>query len=553
MADTALIRLRLGMVLSFLVPAAFATLLLVSELATSSRLVLAAQALLVCVIGAASAVVTRAVVRRSRAVQAVLVSEVLRRERAEAELLAAARDLERRSAFLGGLVNTAGVEIVAVDQDGNSALWNGASRAAYGVTGSDEEIGRAHDWAERFAVLDAHGEPLAADRLPLVRALHGESVRGESLIIATSGQPPRHLIANADTIVLPSGEVLGAVVASLDVTVLKAREAELQRVNRDLDAVARAKTAIMAGTDARQAVCRAALEVTGSIVSLLMEPTPDRTELIATATTGIEVPVIAVPIDAPSRVATAFRTGQVQLVPNVRTDAVTNKGSLASLDAASGDGPLAQSAIYIPVVRDGVVRAVLIAVMAEQVALGDLRLLALLDMLAADAALALEREDLLRRLSGEALTDPLTGLPNRRAWDDALAREIARAGRAGTALTVAVLDLDHFKRFNDAFGHPAGDALLASAATHWRDQVRAGDTVARLGGEEFGVILPDCSGEHAELLITRLLADLPFEQTASAGVAEWAGDSVRDLLSRADQALYRSKADGRARLTRSGT
>ncbi|MCW2622726.1 MAG: diguanylate cyclase, partial [Frankiales bacterium] len=149
---------------------------------------------------------------------------------------------------------------------------------------------------------------------------------------------------------------------------------------------------------------------------------------------------------------------------------------------------------------------------------------------------------------GEALTDPLTGLPNRRAWDDALARELALARQQGRPLTVALLDLDRFKAFNDSQGHPAGDALLVGATRLWRDRLRTGDLLARLGGEEFGVLLYNCSLADGAVLVERLLGDLPSDQTCSAGLAELGDETARELLTRADQALYRAKAGGRARL-----
>src|SRR6185312_7584787 len=93
-----------------------------------------------------------------------------------------------------------------------------------------------------------------------------------------------------------------------------------------------------------------------------------------------------------------------------------------------------------------------------------------------------QRHALVRRLETLALTDQLTGLPNRRAWEDTLARELARAARDTLPVCVAVLDVDAFKRYNDDRGHLAGDALLSQAAEAWRAQLRGGDVLARYGG-----------------------------------------------------------------------
>ena len=172
----------------------------------------------------------------------------------------------------------------------------------------------------------------------------------------------------------------------------------------------------------------------------------------------------------------------------------------------------------------------------------------LLQLLAAEAAITIQRTDLLVQLQASARTDPLTGLPNRRVWDEDLEREIARARRHGGALCLAMLDLDRFKAFNDHHGHQAGDRLLAATAVAWRPVLRATDTLARYGGEEFAVLLPHSDEEGAMTVVERLLEVVPLGQTASAGVAVWDGkESADELLARADAALYEAKGAGRAR------
>jgi diguanylate cyclase (GGDEF)-like protein len=161
---------------------------------------------------------------------------------------------------------------------------------------------------------------------------------------------------------------------------------------------------------------------------------------------------------------------------------------------------------------------------------------------------ARERERLLELLHTAALTDELTGLPNRRARDRQLERELARAGRQVDSLCVAVLDLDNFKRFNDTHGHAGGDELLRSATAAWSTQLRATDLLARHGGEEFTLLLPECDERDALVLVERLRATTPAGQTVSAGLAAWDGEESADaLLERADDALYAAKAGGRDR------
>jgi diguanylate cyclase (GGDEF)-like protein/PAS domain S-box-containing protein len=159
-----------------------------------------------------------------------------------------------------------------------------------------------------------------------------------------------------------------------------------------------------------------------------------------------------------------------------------------------------------------------------------------------------ERAELMARMEQLALTDELTGLPNRRAWDDELARELARAKRHQERLSVAMIDLDHFKEFNDEHGHQAGDHLLREAASAWRPAVRASDFVARYGGEEFAVLLPGCPPASATEVVDRIRAATPMGETCSAGIAAWDGEeSAASLVSRADAALYEAKRAGRDR------
>ncbi len=158
-------------------------------------------------------------------------------------------------------------------------------------------------------------------------------------------------------------------------------------------------------------------------------------------------------------------------------------------------------------------------------------------------------ERLLAESEARARTDPLTGLANRRAWDEELRRELARAGRQGWPVCVAMLDLDHFKAFNDDQGHLAGDELLKESAATWRVVLRAADFIARYGGEEFSVLLPNCSTGDAVQVVERLRVATPMGQTCSAGVASWDGsESASELLRRADGALYSAKRAGRDRL-----
>ncbi|MNZ83522.1 Response regulator PleD [compost metagenome] len=159
----------------------------------------------------------------------------------------------------------------------------------------------------------------------------------------------------------------------------------------------------------------------------------------------------------------------------------------------------------------------------------------------------------------KALTDPLTGLPNRAGLDERLELEMERWQRYGGDLLLAVLDVDHFKRINDEFGHLAGDKVLKIIATELAKRLRRTDFIARYGGEEFVMLLPSTSLENGQQLLEALrnaIADCPFHFrgkrlaiTCSAGLAQFnPGDRSETVFERADQALYRAKRSGRNRL-----
>lgn len=177
----------------------------------------------------------------------------------------------------------------------------------------------------------------------------------------------------------------------------------------------------------------------------------------------------------------------------------------------------------------------------------------------AHAALALSNADLRQEVAKLAASDSLTGLPNRRALMTALQRELSRSARSAEPLSVAVVDVDHFKRVNDTFGHLAGDEVLREVASAMVSSLRDLDIVARYGGEEFAVVLPNCGAEQARAALERMRAAVAQTQTVtrvtvSAGVATVDGGVMdgEQVLAAADEALYNSKNTGRDRVTVAG-
>ena len=167
-------------------------------------------------------------------------------------------------------------------------------------------------------------------------------------------------------------------------------------------------------------------------------------------------------------------------------------------------------------------------------------------LIAGEAGASLHAARLRAELEASAITDPMTGALNRRAWDRALVDLTTAAGRTGRPLGLALLDLDNFKAYNDAFGHNAGDRLLREFAEDARRCLRVGDVFARWGGEEFVVALPDCAPEESTRIVERVRRAVPDGRTCSAGLTTWVpGEPVTSCIARADAALYDAKQGGR--------
>ena len=256
---------------------------------------------------------------------------------------------------------------------------------------------------------------------------------------------------------------------------------------------------------------------------------------------GVEVPVDGF---APDR-CWALRRGQSHFVTAPDCDVVC--GHVADEEAIYHCAPLLASGEVIGVLY-----------LQGRIA-GDGRFQ--LTVLAENIASALVNHRLQRDLREQTIRDPLTGLFNRRYMEETLATEIARTARSGAPLSLVMCDVDHFKRFNDEFGHDAGDTVLQSVAAEMRGLFRDGDVVCRFGGEEFTIIAP---GTMAAALVSRVervrhaVADLKVHQSGrrlgsismSFGIATWTPDMSRDsaaLIHAADAALYQAKREGRNR------
>jgi diguanylate cyclase (GGDEF)-like protein len=312
----------------------------------------------------------------------------------------------------------------------------------------------------------------------------------------------------------------------------------------NLEAVSEVARQLATQSDSRAvgwAICSAAVRTAGASAAVLWRPTIAGDALQADAAAGADVEGIHLPFVTPSSGAIQVFTSAEDRFEPMRT------GHSAQELAPSFE---AGAALWEPVLKDeGAAVGVLAVYWRDRLEELSDETQRALRLLALEAAIAIDRGELLGRLEVAARTDDLTGLLNRRAWDEELGRELARADRSGAALCVAILDLDRFKAYNDTHGHQAGDRFLKQIAGQWSQSLRTGDIIARYGGEEFALALPGTNLEHAQQMLERLREALPEDQTCSAGVCQWDGEeSAEQLTARADTLLYAAKAAGRDRV-----
>lgn len=331
-----------------------------------------------------------------------------------------------------------------------------------------------------------------------------------------------------------------------DVTDLRAHEAAQRRHAEQLAAITDVIREIghCDPLDARPTICRTALALSDGACAVSLWEVDRDGSLVTTATRPETTSPYRIGVHAREHGANVvMTTGQPLFVRDARESPHCDRRIIELLGAAS--------VLFHPIADATGMRGALAIswpAMREEPADGELLLLG---VLAGEASIAMQRADLLGRLDELTRTDELTGLPNRRAWDELLTHELAIGERQGQPVSVAMLDLDFFKKYNDEHGHLAGDRLLRAAAATWQATLRATDVLARWGGEEFALLLPGCDGAGAAVLIERLRGTLPDGVTFSAGVATATADghtAPRALVDAADQALYLAKAGGRDRV-----
>ncbi len=403
----------------------------------------------------------------------------------------------------------------------------------------DDVIGR--DWVQ--LVVEPHLQELAAEALarmidptsgPL--AMAPRYFQFEHAILNGVGE--RRVFRWRTTVRTETGQILGTVTSGVDITEVRQAERQLLREQRDLARLALLAKAVAREPDARGFVVEGILDLADANLAALCEPSDSGDELVVTRSTRTNLIGTRIPLSGTaSGTVLAYASGEPVFVADAAESPIVNQG----LRKLSGGA----SFLFQPVVLDGNVAAVLTVSWEERVAELGTRHTNLVALAADEAAAALQRLAAQRRWEEAALTDDLTGVPNRRAFERMFDEALRHATEDHHPLAVALMDLNGFKLLNDSEGHAAGDRVLKESAALWAGELRPTDVLARLGGDEFAVLLPSCGVGHSHAVASRLRNALRHEAGCGVGIAVWnRTESAADLLHRADQALYADKARG---------
>jgi diguanylate cyclase (GGDEF)-like protein len=467
------------------------------------------------------------------------------------------------------VLSSVGDGVAICNQDGGSLYFNAAARQILGLGGKDAPIDiRAHG-ASLYYLHEFSSVP--EDELPLVRALRGEDTSDVELFARGPGLPDGAVICvNARPIRGRDGHVVGGIAILGDVGARKRAEEELRTANAKLgewvaELERRAQVTLLMNEMAELLQsCRTMDEfsfVVSRFASRIFEHEEGAVFVVSSSRSALELVTQWGGTEVKERVfpphgCWALRRGRI------------HRSGGAALGPACDHAQSGGTTEYtcIPMMGQGEALGILHIGRSSAAKMGPSELSALVEesrlrttiAVAEHVALALANLKLRETLRMQAIRDPLTGLFNRRYMEESLERELVRAERSQTSVAAIMIDIDHFKRFNDTFGHAAADFALRNTSEVLRASIRADDIACRYGGEELVVILPDTTLRDAVERAEMLRAAISGQQlrfngvalgaiTASFGVAASSSQgTTRDSLLRyADECLYEAKRRGR--------
>lgn len=418
-------------------------------------------------------------------------------------------ELARERELLDVVLDSIDVGVVVCAQDGTITLFNRAARELHGLPAAP--VG-AQGWAAHYDLFAADGHsPLAAEQVPLFRALAGEVVKNAEMTVRPKNGDPRFLFASGRALHGRDGANIGAVIAMKDVTSLKDSERRLEASERLLRTVADNLPVLIAYVDReeRYRFANATYEAWFGVAPA---------QMIGRSVAQVIGPGL-------------YASARASLRACLDGRPVRFEG-----EAPGPDGARHVEVVGIPDSGDGATGGVY--------------------LLVSDITIAKRHGEELKRL---ARVDALTGLPNRRSYEERLQEALQRARRGRRGLALMFLDLDHFKQINDTLGHAGGDRALQEFGRRLKGAVRTTDVVSRLGGDEFTIILEGLrDAREAEIVAAKIIdafaapVDLGADSrrlSTSIGIAytEASAIDAPTLGQQADAALYRAKAAGRGR------
>jgi len=443
--------------------------------------------------------------------------------------------------------------VVVADGAGNFTLFNSAAERILGIGSVPSN---PKDWSSLYGLFHTDERtPFPADRLPLARALRGEESHDVELFVRNERIPSGVSISvNGRPLRDAQGVVKGGIAVFHDITARKLAEARRLREITLLNELGELLQACHTAEEAYDLIGRKSRQLFAeeSGAACMINPSGHLVEAKATWGSVVVAPASGVFL---AEDCWALRRGQAHFMADARED----------LACAHLPRPLPDSSLCVPLGAEGVSLGVLTLAVSQGTGdtgsrLGeDKRRLA--STVGRQVSLTLANLRLRETLHNQSIRDPLTQLFNRRFLDESLERETFRSVRSHAPIGVIMIDVDHFKQFNDSFGHEAGDAVLKALGDMLKSRVRGGDIACRYGGEEMTLVLPGATLEETrkraeavreaagEMRVAFRSEFLPAV-SLSLGVSAYPDQGVRgeDLLRAADQALYRAKREGRDRV-----
>jgi diguanylate cyclase (GGDEF)-like protein len=484
---------------------------------------------------------------------AVLNRELSRREQAE-------HSASEQRGLLQSILDSCRDAVIVADASGKIILRNPVG-VRYNADSAVQELG--DDYPRMLGLYKNDGESLfKTAELPLSRALsEGAATEMEICVRPSAAAESKWMLAAGGPLVDQSGSRKGAVVFLRDITDRKRADEQLKIALLEAEALSKESKELSELGDALQS-CQTAAEAykmcetalarflgyqAGALC--LLNPSRDLVESIATWSNCSTTEAVFHPDDCWALRRGKCYGGADSPLPCAHVDVSRGTDYLCVPLAAQGE---TLGLLYI----EGGPESHLYAGQFDQT-----RLRRRANAVAERVSLALANLKLRELLRNQSIRDPLTGLYNRRYLEESLNREFHRANRAGRSLSVAMLDLDHFKHFNDTFGHQVGDVLLKEVAAVIKGRVRAGDLACRYGGEEFSLIVAEVDAEGTSKCVESIreaIKHLSIHNrgqtlggiTISAGIATYPthGNTPEELIRAADDALYRAKKAGRDRI-----